>query len=353
MISFIISLLTNILLIKASKRITKLITDHLHEGPQKFHERPTPRLGGVGIFLGFLGVYIFMVVNKPDISRYFLLFLISSIPVFLAGLLEDITRSIPPKKRLFLISISGALAFFLLKADITRIGIIIFNNLLHIKIISFLFTVFAIVGVTNAINIIDGFNGLASGVSLMIFIAIGYVAFENKDALVLNLAMTIGGSIIGFMLLNYPYGLIFLGDSGAYFLGFSVAVLSIMLIERNHQVSPWFPVTIAIYPIYETLFSIYRRKFLKEISPFKPDSMHLHTLIYKIIAKKLVKKHDKVYRNPLTSLLIWLINLPFISMTMLFWNSSLILIILDIVFMLLYTYIYFYMIKSKLPKNKS
>ncbi|MGC8650975.1 MAG: glycosyltransferase family 4 protein, partial [Hydrogenobaculum sp.] len=300
-ISFIISLLTNLLLIKASKRIAKLITDHLHEGPQKFHKRPTPRLGGVGIFLGFISVCIFIALNKPDISHHFLLFLISSIPVFLAGLLEDITRSIPPRARLILISTSAMLAFFLLKADITRTDISILNNLLHIKIISFLFTMFAIAGLTNAINIIDGFNGLASGVSLMIFIAIGYVAFENKDVLVLNLAMAIVGGIIGFMLLNYPYGLIFLGDGGAYFLGFSIAVLSILLVERNPQVSPWFPVTIAIYPIYETLFSIYRRKFLKNTSPFRPDSMHLHTLLYKTITKKLIKKHDKVYRNPLAS----------------------------------------------------
>ena len=90
-------------------------------------------------------------------------------------------------------------------------------------------------------------------------------------------------------------GKIFLGDSGAYIIGFLLAILSILTVKRNPEISPWFPIAVLAYPIFETLFSIYRRKFIQKKSPLKNDGLHLHTLIYRRITKG----------NPKTSLYIW------------------------------------------------
>ncbi len=92
-------------------------------------------------------------------------------------------------------------------------------------------------------------------------------------------------SIFGFFIWNWPYGKIFLGDAGAYFIGFMIGMLSVLLVVRNHEVSAWFPLVLVIYPVMETLFSIYRRYIVHKISPGQPDRLHLHSLVYSRILK--------------------------------------------------------------------
>ena len=140
---------------------------------------------------------------------------------------------------------------------------------------------FAVAGIANAINIIDGFNGLASMCVVLMLGALAYVAFQVGDPTVATLALAGIGAVLGFFLWNFPGGLIFLGDGGAYFLGFFVAELSILLLVRNPTVSPLFPLLACIYPIFETVFSIYRRRFLRATPPSMPDGIHLHSLIYR------------------------------------------------------------------------
>ncbi|GAB6072777.1 glycosyltransferase [Venenivibrio stagnispumantis] len=351
LISFIISFIINFLIIKLAKRINKLITDHLHHGPQKFHVRPTPRLGGVGIYLAFLFMSLYGFAFNLETKYSFIMLIVSSFLVFLSGILEDITKSLQPKIRLIFMAIGAGLAYFLLDTKIIRLDIPYIDIIIAIPIISFIFTIFAIVGLTNAINIIDGFNGLAGGVSIMIFLAIAYIAYQTNDQFVLLASFVMIGAILGFFVFNYPYGLIFLGDGGAYFIGFVMAVLSILLVKNHNQVSAWFPVMVAIYPIYETLFSIYRRKFLKKTYSMAPDSMHLHSIFYKTIVKKLLGTHNPIYRNPATSPLVWGLNSLGIIPAVFFYNNTPILIISVLIFIFIYTKIYFSIIKSKLPKN--
>ena len=93
------------------------------------------------------------------------------------------------------------------------------------------------------------------------------------------------GALLGFLVFNYPSGRIFMGDGGAYLLGFWLGELSVLLVVRNPDVSPWFPIVLLAYPVVETLFSIYRRKFLQGRSAGRPDAMHLHQLIYRRLAR--------------------------------------------------------------------
>src|SRR5450432_442468 len=121
-------------------------------------------------------------------------------------------------------------------------------------------TLLCVTGVANAINIIDGFNGLASMCVMMMMLGIAYVAFQTGDEFIASTALIAAGSVLGFFVWNFPAGLIFLGDGGAYFLGFFIAEVSILLVNRNASVSPIFPVLLCAYPIFETIFSIYRKR---------------------------------------------------------------------------------------------
>ena len=135
------------------------------QGIQKFHHCPTPRIGGVAITAGALAAYL---VSAPATEPHAMLglLLVAGIPAFLFGLLEDITKRVSVTTRLVATMTSGLTAWYLVGISLTDIGIPWINNLLHITLFSVFFTAFAIGGVANALNIIDGFNGLASGYSL-------------------------------------------------------------------------------------------------------------------------------------------------------------------------------------------
>ncbi|WP_457640401.1 glycosyltransferase family 4 protein [Persephonella sp.] len=346
--SFIVSAFICFLIIRF---FPYFFNDPVKAGTQKFHQKPTPRAGGLGIFLGtFFAGMVLLIKGSPLVKLYWI-FIISAFPAFFGGLVEDITKKIGVKERFIFILISASTATVLLDSIVVRADIPVIDSLFEFHPFAFILTVFAIAGLTNAINIIDGFNGLAAGVSISILFAIAYVAYLNNDFFILSISLIIIGGILGFFIFNYPFGLIFLGDGGAYFLGFTIAVLSILLVKNHPEVSAWFPIAVAIYPIYETLFSIYRRKFIRKTSPTAPDRFHLHTLFYKTIVKKLLRTSNPVYRNPTTSPLIWSINMIGVIPAVIFWDETLILMLFVLLFIIVYTQIYFSIIRSKLPKK--
>ncbi|MFN7130403.1 MAG: glycosyltransferase family 4 protein, partial [Brevundimonas sp.] len=112
----------------------------------------------------------------------------------------------------------------------------------------------------NAVNIIDGFNGLAAATSMLMFAAFGYVAWALRDPFIVQVCLAMIGALAGFFVWNYPRGRIFLGDGGAYLVGFVLAEVAVLLVVRHPQVSPWFCFLVCAYPVTETLFSIYRRR---------------------------------------------------------------------------------------------
>jgi hypothetical protein len=115
----------------------------------------------------------------------------------------------------------------------------------------------------------------------MMFGGLAAMAVYVDDPLVLAQALAMVGAIAGFLAWNYPHGKVFLGDAGAYFLGFMYAELAIQLVARNDGVSAWFVIALAAYPIVETLYSIYRRKFVLHTASMQPDAAHLHSLVFR------------------------------------------------------------------------
>ena len=163
----------------------------------------------------------------------------------------------------------------------------------------------------NAINIIDGFNGLASGIILLILLSFAITSYTHGNMTILYIILTTLGTTVAFLILNFPRGKIFLGDGGAYLLGFIVSIIGIFLASKYESVSPWYILAIFIYPVWEVLFSIGRKLFIG-LSPMQPDSKHLHMLVYRQIT----------HNNSLTALFIVLSTLPFMTLSTIFQNSQ-------------------------------
>ena len=330
--------------------------DHDEEGPQKFHPHPVPRIGGIAIFCSLIitGLY-FEFFTAFDFKQTYWFLLLASLPAFLGGLLEDLTKKVGAMHRLFLTSLAATIGFFLLDAAILRLDIPFIDNLLkQYWIISLIFTTFAVGGVANAFNIIDGYNGLSSMVSLLILAAIAYVAFLNQDSFLMHTSLVLCVAIAGFLIWNYPNGLILLGDNGAYLLGFMVAEVSVLLIQRNPDVSPWFPFLLVTYPVFETSFTMYRRKFIHKKPSMLPDALHLHSLIYRRMVRWLVgsteAKH-KLRRNAMTSPYLWTMTLTTVIPGLIFWNSTYLLLLFVFLFIIFYIWIYGAIVKFKVPKS--
>ncbi|MBZ4644097.1 MAG: undecaprenyl-phosphate alpha-N-acetylglucosaminyltransferase [Deferribacteraceae bacterium] len=160
------------------------------------------------------------------------------------------------------------------------------------------------------------------------------------------------GGIAGFFIWNYPFGKIFLGDGGAYFIGFTIAVLSVMLVKNHPQVSPWFPLLVVIYPVFETVFSIIRRKFYKKYRIDSPDSHHLHQLIYKRVVPFVFDIHrsEKLMRNSATSPFLWLICSFGAIPAVMSWQNTPILVIFTVLFCWFYVWLYRSIVRFKLMK---
>jgi len=206
---------------------------------------------------------------------------------------------------------------------------------------------------SNAFNLIDGYNGLVSGVGIIILLAISYVGFAVHDFLIMACCFAGIGALAGFLLWNYPRGLLFLGDGGAYLLGFWIAETSILLVTRNPQVSKWFPVLVCFYPIFETLFTIYRRVILKKTNAGQPDAVHLHQIIFRRLVRWSVGTQDAnllTQRNSLTSLYLWILCALAVAPAVLFWNNHWVLKFFVVLFACTYILLYRALVKFKMPK---
>lgn len=275
------SAFTGFLILRYQRLHGSWSVDPVDAGPQKFHATPTPRIGGVGVMAGLLiAAGSLRVIDAGPPSELFGYLLFASLPAFLGGITEDATKSVSVPIRLTLTMLAAGVGVWLLGAVIPRLDIPGFDTLLHWAPFAIAFTVFAVGGVANAINIIDGYNGLAAGHSVIVLAAFAWVAALVADPFLFLAALAMAGALLGFLLWNYPGGKIFLGDGGAYLLGFWLGEMSVLLVVRHPEISPWFPMLLLVYPIFETLYSMYRRKVVGGMSPGQPDRMHLHQVIY-------------------------------------------------------------------------
>jgi len=322
-VSFFCSLGLTYFLIYYAHKKNIFIDCHESEKPQRFHDTPTPRVGGLGIF----------VASVFAVYYYFGLVVAFAVGVaFFSGIIEDLTGNISQRIRLILQAIAALLLVIMGNIYLKTIGL----GFEFPYFIAVVFTVFAIVGVTNAINIIDGLNGLASGISIVALSIFAIFAHSVGDNDIFYLCLSVISATTGFLVFNYPKGRVFLGDGGAYYLGFILATVSILVIVRHPEVSAWFCLAVVIYPVWEVIFSIIRRRKVAGKKATEPDKMHLHQVLMR--SRKLT--------NPVTSMLIVGLFLPFQVAGLFFYSKGYILFGIILLFIACYQLAY-----AKLVKN--
>ena len=352
-LSFLTSCLVSLLVVRSADSHSALSADHDMTGPQKFHSHPVPRVGGFGVFVGVFAGILWAHRSGTDGSLMLWMLLLSAMPAFLSGLAEDMARNVRPRWRLVLIAVSAGLAVWLLGAVIVRTDIPGIEQLIQWYPAAVALTIFAVTGVANAMNIIDGFNGLSSMCALFMLLAVAYVAYQVSDVTIFTAALITAGAVLGFFVWNYPAGLIFLGDGGAYLLGFTLAELSVLLLQRNAAVSPIFPLLLCAYPIFETVFTIYRRRFVRGVAAGAPDGIHLHTLIYRRVIRIALDPdtpRSATGRNSMTSPYLWILCLLSVIPAVLWWDDTMMLSLFLLLFVVSYVLLYCSILKFKTPK---
>ena len=322
-------------------------------GVQKVHTHSVARIGGLPIFMAMLITACISYPSNPMMFPWLMSLLLCSSVAFVGGIVEDYTGNVSAMQRLLLTMGAALIAYFLLDAKLSRIDLPFSTLTISYLWIALPLTVVAVAGIANAVNIIDGFNGLASVVTICMLISLAYVAWQVGDVFVLSAALMVAGATAGFLIWNYPIGLIFLGDGGAYFIGFMLGELALLLVMRNPQVSTWYAALLLIYPAFETIFSAYRRVFLRGKSPGMPDGIHLHSLIFRRIVQWAVGRKEAralMRRNSLTSPYLWLLSLMAVIPATVFWKSTGTLILFCLLFVVSYVWLYARIVRFKSPR---
>ena len=267
-------------------------------GVQSLHVTPTSRLGGLVVFVAVAFVLGAAGVRNETALFSSLPLVLAALPVVAVGVGEDLTRRVRPRYRMLAAIASAALASAFVGGVVPRVDIAFIDSLLAHTWIVLPLTWFMVAGACNAINLIDGANGLAAGTGMFLFGGIALAAGWSGDGPTLSAALVMMGALAGFLFWNYPHGRIFLGDGGAYFIGFMYAELAIQLVARNEGISAWYVIVLAGYPIVDTLFAMYRRGLVRREPLMAPDALHLHSLIFRRIALPLQRRQRVRWDQP-------------------------------------------------------
>nr|WP_026286089.1 MraY family glycosyltransferase [Salsuginibacillus kocurii] len=235
---------------------------------RKVHQKVMARLGGLAIYLSFLIGYAIL---QPD-SPYMWPILIGASIIILTGFLDDLTE-LSAKLKLFG-QIAAAAVVIIGGVQIDFINLP-FDAQLQLGILSIPLTLLWIIGITNAINLIDGLDGLAAGVSSIVLLTISILAALQGNIYIAGLALILLGSTLGFLVHNFNPAKIFMGDTGSMFLGFMIAVISLLGFKNVTLFSLVVPVIVLAVPISDTFYAIIRRIVNRQ--PLSaPDKSHMH-----------------------------------------------------------------------------
>jgi UDP-N-acetylmuramyl pentapeptide phosphotransferase/UDP-N-acetylglucosamine-1-phosphate transferase len=295
------SFLVSVLLVWSQRWHGHLSMDGLF-GVQKVHTEPTPRIGGVAIALGLVVVYL---LASGPVQQILGPMLLASVPAFAAGLVEDLTKRVAVLPRLLATMFSGGLAWWLTGVAMQDTGVLPLDLLLSYTPLAVLFTAFAVGGVANAVNITDCFNGLAAGSVAIMLGALGLMALRVGDPTLATLCFLLVAVVVGFGLVNWPFGKLFLGDSGAYLLGFVLGWVAVLLPMRTPGVNAWATMLVCAYPVLEVAFSVRRRR-KRAGHADQPDRMHLHHLLHRRAICQWFPSLGRNLKNAYTSPLCWL-----------------------------------------------
>ena len=261
---------------------------------RRVHTKPIPKLGGIGIFAGFLFGYMLFGIQSIEMNSI----LIGSFIIILYGIIDDIHTLDAKYELLGQLIAASTIVFYgqILLTDITVMG-----TTIEFGLLSYPITIFFILGCTNVIRLIDGVDGLSSGISAIFYLTIGIIAFFQGRVQTLEITLTfiMLGATAGFLVHNFYPANLFAGESGSAFMGFTTAIISLLGYKGTLLTSVLVPILILAVPILDTIFAIIRRK-LKGKPIFEADKDHLHHQFLK-----------KNFSQRKTVLVIYAINILF------------------------------------------
>ncbi len=248
---------------------------------RKIHKSPIPTLGGIGIFLSFLLGYMFF---GPE-NTLMLSVLMASFLVLLLGIFDDI-RPIPAKYKFLVHIVIASIVVFYGGLELNQVTAFGLN--INFGVLAPFVSIFVIVATINAINLIDGLDGLSAGVSSIYFLTVAILAFIlNKfGGLDVVLSLIMLGALLGYLVHNFPPATIFMGDTGSTFIGLMISVIALIGFKALTFTSLVIPMLILAIPICDTLFAIIRRK-LQHKPAMQPDKEHLHHQLLKLTSSKI------------------------------------------------------------------
>ncbi|NDY91627.1 MraY family glycosyltransferase [Ideonella livida] len=278
---------------RRGRRWAERLADAPQSGPQKLHVRAVPRVGGLGLALGWAVAGLAAPAAVPALAEaggLLQTLLLAGLPALCVGLLEDVSGRVSPRLRLLASAASAALAGWSLDLLIDHTGVPGLDAVAGLALGAWALTLLGVTGVSHAFNLIDGCHGLAGMTAVIVLATLGALAWAAGDVALAAVAAASVAVVGGFLVWNYPRGLVFLGDGGAYLLGFWVAELGLLLTHRQPQYPPLLPLALCFYPVFETLFSMWRRRRARRASTaacgvMQADALHLHSLVYRHLAR--------------------------------------------------------------------
>tara|TARA_X000000950_G_scaffold14564_1_gene15738 strand:+ start:9952 stop:11034 length:1083 start_codon:yes stop_codon:yes gene_type:complete len=326
---------------------------NLRPTPQTLHEKSISRFGGVAVILS-MSLVLIMAGYGWSNSLYYQVGIIT-LPAFFVGFLDDLKVNIKPMVRLIFLLPVPIMYFYYFDLKVLNLDIGVLDNFLEFEALALLFLCFAIIGMTNAFNLIDGINGQLISYLISILFALNIVEYTSGNPvfqisdefrLFANLLL---GALLGFFVLNFPFGKIFMGDAGAYFLG-AIVCWGLIYAHLENGNSPWAVMCVLAYPFTDLVFSVFRRRFITGGDAMQPDAEHLHHVIYERL-KKLKFRHERA-RHFFTVVFITLFNLPYLCATMFFVENTPALMAIFAAYIFSYLLIYFALSPRFLMSNE-
>jgi UDP-GlcNAc:undecaprenyl-phosphate GlcNAc-1-phosphate transferase len=279
--TLLISMFVTIALIPMLKTAALRLNRGLDKpGGRKIHDAPKPRIGGIAVAIGTL----LPVLLWAETGHHINAIMIGAWIIVLFGAADDFKRLGWRTKFIGQI-LAAAVIVFYGGIKICNLGVCMPEDTLLPDIVSVPLTLLVIVGVTNAINLSDGLDGLAGGISLLMFICIGYLAYSlssiTNSLFEVTLSIAVIGSIIGFLRYNTYPATVFMGDTGSQLLGFLAVTLSVCLTQNNQVISPALPLLLIGFPILDTL-TVMVERISHGRSPFAADNNHFHHKLIRI-----------------------------------------------------------------------
>jgi UDP-GlcNAc:undecaprenyl-phosphate GlcNAc-1-phosphate transferase len=324
------------------KKFYKKLGFKTYKAIQRIHLNETPRLGGMIFIITLISYALYC--NTNESFQLLKLILICLIPIMIAGLKEDLFHNVKPVIRLLSLLFAGWLFITQFTGPLPNMAEVPWiGKLLALKGGVSFFYILSMVAVANGMNLIDGVNGLCAAVALSILGGLLFLSFKTNDVAMLSTIINMILILIPFLIFNYPYGKIFLGDLGAYSLGLIISMLTIIFFGRHPEISPWGAVLILIYPATEVLFSLLRRA-IKGVSIYHADRSHLHLKFFHFFRPQ--PGYKKIANALVTPILspLWLFPLIAISWT---YHKPIFILIAIILFILIYCLLYAIMTKAQ------